>query len=75
MPLMTELLEQAIARLKTLPSSEQDVIATIILEELEDELQWDATFARSQNTLAKLASVAMAEYHTGKTQELDPETL
>ena len=72
---MTELLEQAIARLKTLPSSEQDVIAILILEELEDEIQWDATFARSQNTLAKLASVAMAEYHAGKTQKLDPEKL
>lgn len=75
MPLMTELLEQAIARLKTLPSSEQDAIATIILEELEDEIQWDATFARSQNTLAKLASVAMAEYRAGKTQKLDSESL
>jgi hypothetical protein len=72
---MTELLEQAIARLQNLPSSEQDAIATIILEELEDELQWDATFASSQNTLAKLAAVAMAEYQAGKTQTLDPETL
>jgi hypothetical protein len=34
---MTELLEQAIARLKTLPFSEQDAIATMILEELEEE--------------------------------------
>lgn len=34
---MTELLEQAISRLKTLPASEQDAIAAMILEELEDE--------------------------------------
>jgi hypothetical protein len=72
---MTELFEQAIARLKSLPSTEQDASATIILEELEAEIQWDATFAPSQNTLAKLASVAMAEYKAGKTQKLDPETL
>jgi hypothetical protein len=43
---MTELLERAIcckqqrfaiARLKTLPASEQDAIAAMILEELEDD--------------------------------------
>lgn len=34
---MTELLERAIARLKSLSSNEPDAIATMILEELEDE--------------------------------------
>jgi len=72
---MTNLLEEAIARLKTLPPNEQDAIAAIILEELEDEKRWDTAFAKSQNVLAKLASEAMAEYRVGKTQELDPETL
>lgn len=41
---MTELLEHAISRLKTLPSSEQDAIARLILEELEDERRWDMNF-------------------------------
>ncbi|WP_449416411.1 hypothetical protein [Phormidium nigroviride] len=61
--------------MKTLPSNEQDAIAKMILEELEDERRWDESFARSPNTLAKLAAIAMTEYHAGKTQELDPETL
>ncbi|NJK74488.1 MAG: hypothetical protein HC849_18670 [Oscillatoriales cyanobacterium RU_3_3] len=72
---MTKLLELAIARLKTLPASEQDAIAAMILEELEDEIRWDEAFERSQNALAFLAGEAMAEYRAGKTQELDPETL
>jgi hypothetical protein len=72
---MTKLLEQAIARLKTLPASEQDAIAAMILEELEDEIRWDETFKRSKDALASLAALAMAEYRAGKTQELDPETL
>ncbi|MBW4612911.1 MAG: hypothetical protein KME21_06435 [Desmonostoc vinosum HA7617-LM4] len=72
---MTELLEKAIAQLKTLPADEQDVIATMILEELEDERRWDESFARSPDLLAKLAAEAMAEHRAGKTQELDPETL
>jgi aspartate/glutamate racemase len=72
---MTERLEQAIARLQTLPADKQDAIATLILEELEEEQRWDESFARSPDLLAKLAAQAMAEYRTGKTQELDPETL
>ncbi|MFB2773387.1 hypothetical protein ACE1AT_29560 [Pelatocladus sp. BLCC-F211] len=72
---MTELLEQAIAKLKTLPANEQDAIAAMILSELEDEVKWDASFAKSQDVLAQLAAEAMAEYRAGKTQELDPETL
>ena len=72
---MTELLEQVITKLKTLPATEQDAIASMILEELEDELRWDESFSRSSDTLGKLAALAMAEYHAGKTQELDPKTL
>ncbi|UBF30796.1 hypothetical protein K9N68_39780 (plasmid) [Kovacikia minuta CCNUW1] len=72
---MTELLEAAIARLKTLPIDKQDAIATLILEEIEEEQRWDESFARSPDLLAQLAAEAMAEYRAGKTQELDPETL
>ena len=72
---MTERLEQAIAQLKTLSTAQQDAIATIILAELEEEQRWDNSFARSPNLLAKLAAEAMAEHRSGKTQELDPETL
>jgi hypothetical protein len=72
---MTELLERAIAKLQTLPESEQNAIASIILDEIEDERRWDKAFSRSPDILAKLAASAMAEYRTGKTQELDPETL
>ncbi|MEG4329992.1 MULTISPECIES: hypothetical protein [unclassified Microcoleus] len=72
---MTELLERAIAKLKTLSASEQDALASMILEELEDERHWDQAFSRSPDALVKLAAAAMSEYHAGQTQELDPETL
>jgi hypothetical protein len=72
---MTELLERAISRLQNLPANEQDAIAAMILEEIEDDRRWDESFSRSPNVLAKLAASAMAEYRAGKTQELDPETL
>lgn len=47
----------------------------MILEEIEDEIKWDQAFANSQDALAKLAAEALKEYHAGKTQELDPQTL
>lgn len=72
---MTDLLEQAISKLKSLPASQQDAMAAMILEELEDEQRWDEAFSRSPNALAKLAATAMAEYRAGKTQELDPDKL
>ena len=72
---MTELLNQAVARIKNLPDNEQDAIATIILEELEDEMKWEQAFGNSQDLLSELAAEAMTEYRAGKTQELDPEKL
>lgn len=72
---MTQLVEQAIARSKTLSTNQQDAIAAMILEEIEDEQRWDSSFARSPDVLAKLASEAMAEHRAGNTIELNPETL
>jgi hypothetical protein len=38
---MTELLEQAISKIKTLPSDQQEAIASIILEEIQVNQQWN----------------------------------
>jgi hypothetical protein len=72
---MTELLEQAIAKVKMLPDSEQDALATLILEEIEDEVRWQKAFATSQDALARLAAEAMSEDRAGKTQSLDANAL
>jgi hypothetical protein len=68
---MTNLLEQAISKIKILSSNEQDIIATIILEELEEESRWDESFANSSDLLAKLAQEAIIEHSQGKTIELN----
>lgn len=44
---MTKLLERAIREVQKLPSSEQDSIASLILDELADERQWEETFLRN----------------------------
>jgi len=72
---MTELLERAIAELAKLPEQDQDAIAWLILEEIEDERRWGESFARSQDVLARLADEARAELCSGRTQPLDPDEL
>jgi hypothetical protein len=72
---VTKLLERAVKKVRALPDKEQDAIAALILEELEDEARWDKTFARTQDVLASLAADAMAEDHAGKTEALAPDRL
>jgi hypothetical protein len=38
---MTELLEQAISKIKALPSDQQEAIASIILEEIQVNQEWN----------------------------------
>jgi hypothetical protein len=66
---MTNLLEQAIAEIQKLPDSDQDAIAALILEEIADEQRWRATFANSQDQLARLAEKARADIQAGRVRE------
>ena len=72
---MTKLYERALRKVEELPDPEKDVIATLILAELDDDARWEKAFANSQDALAKLAAEAVAEDRAGETEELDPDTL
>ncbi len=72
---MTHLLEKAYARVAQLPETELDTIAALILDELEDEAQWNRKFAASGDVLSRLAQKALAEHRAGNTLPLDPDTL
>ena len=50
-------------------------LADWVLAELRSEKKWDKLFANSQEGLSKLASEALAEYHSGQTQELNLDEL
>ena len=63
---MTSLLEKALERVRQLPETEQDRVAAMILEDLEEENRWDETFSRSPETLAKLFAEAEADEHLDK---------
>jgi hypothetical protein len=68
-------LEQAFTEASKLPPKEQDALADWVLAELRSEKKWDRLFADSQEELSKLASEALAEYHSGQTQEPNPDQL
>ena len=71
---MTSLLEKALREAARLPAAEQDRIARVILDEIEDEARWQATFARSQDQLAALAGPAREEIAWGDVRDEDPST-
>jgi hypothetical protein len=72
---MTKLLEQAFARAQSLPDSEQDAIARLLIEEIESERRWDELFARVPQQLTTLADEAWAEHDAGRSEPLDPDAL
>lgn len=68
---MTELLQDALRKVASLPSEEQDAIATQIIETLQDEAAWKEELARTPKKLARLAHEARAEHECGETRTLD----
>lgn len=64
---MAELVKKAIAKLSELPEKEQEEIASLILEEIEDEKRWQTSFANSEKQLEILAEEALKEFQQGKT--------
>ena len=72
---MTQLLQRAIKEIQDLPETEQDAIASIILDELADEKLWDETFARSQDKLSRMAEKVRADIRAGKVKDISVEDL
>ena len=72
---MTELLQQALGEVRKLPASEQDAIATMILEELADERRWDEAFARSQDQLARLTAKVREDIRAGRVKKVGVDEL
>ena len=67
---MTKLLEQAIAAAASLPDTDQDILARLMLEEIDSEGRWDDLFGRSQDVLERMAAEALAEHAAGHTTPL-----
>ena len=72
---MTQLLQRAIDVVQKLSPSYQDSIASIILEEIQDEELWEGAFAGSQDKLARMAAKAREDIRAGKTRDLGIDEL
>jgi hypothetical protein len=70
---MTELFEKAIKEVSKLPTMEQDIVASIVLNEIKSELKWTASFEKSQDFLSSLADEALSDYKKGKTKPFHPD--
>ena len=72
---MTELLEEAFAKVARLPDHEQDTFARWLMDELESERRWSHAFETSQGQLAELAREALEDDLADHTEPLDPDRL
>ena len=67
---MTDLLDRAWAEMAKLSVEEQDSIAAVILEIMEDERKWASTFTQSQDQLSKLADRVRGDIGAGRTRPM-----
>lgn len=72
---MVELLAQAFDKLAHLPVEEQERIAQLILEEIEDNQQWDELFAKSQGRFSAIVAQIYADDDAGLVEDLNIDDL
>lgn len=67
---MTQLLTEAFHKSQGLPDYLQDELAKQLLEDIEDELQWQRALSQEElSLLDSLASQALQDSAQGKTEE------
>ena len=69
---MNAALKKAFERAERLPEAMQESLASIILQEIEDESAWDERFAATQDQLGELVRRARAEVVEAGALPYDP---
>ena len=68
---MTNLLNEAFKKAQNLPEDVQDELAKQLIEDIENEYQWQQTLEQPQSSfLDELARKALNESSQGKTQKI-----
>lgn len=68
---MTNLLTEAFKKVQDLPDYLQDELAEQLIEDVENELQWQQQLSQRQHsTLDELAAKALSDSTQGKTKEM-----
>ena len=67
---VTDLLTSALEEVQKLPEESRDALAEQLIEDIEADIRWDETLAKSPDMLAALAEKAREEYRAGRTKPL-----
>jgi hypothetical protein len=68
--MITSALALAVERASKSSAEEQEVIAALIIDELESEKKWDFLLSNSKGKLAEMANRAISEHRAGKTYSI-----
>jgi len=68
---MSALLDHAVEKAQERPDEEQDFIAALILDEIEDDRVWEKALARSPGKLAALVTLAEQQVREGHYHGFD----
>jgi len=63
---MTQILEKAFAKAASMPAELQEQLAQQLIDDIEGEMKWDKTLAKSQKLLERLARSAKGGTEAGK---------
>jgi hypothetical protein len=72
---MTKTLEQAIERLRQMPEERQDMLARLLLHEMEQDDLWNCTTEKYADKLKGLVENVLAADDRGECESLDPDKL
>jgi hypothetical protein len=72
---MSHLVEQAIERLRQMPEERQDLIARLVLQEIEDDERWMLSTDSNSEKLQRLIDDVIASDERGECETLDPDQL
>ena len=72
---MTQLLDDVIKKITQLPDAEQDALAALLIDELEDEQRWDESFAKSQDKLAAMSAKVDEDVRAGRVTDIGIDEL
>ena len=73
---MGQLLERAIEEARKLSEEDQETLAWVMLEEIDDQRRWDELFSRPPSpALERMMEEALEDHRAGRTEPLDPEKI
>ena len=72
---MTKSLEEAIARLQQMPEDRQDLLARMVLHEIEEDEKWSRSTADHADQLQGLVADVLAADARRECETLDPDRL